>query len=121
MFSVCILFVRENGFVYVTLKWFIGNIEREIKERFVTLKKKVEASIGRKREKKKWTPPVNSLVGPTCEQSCGAHHEQYMCPLRTVCGPHFEQYCGPILQYLRPTSGPQTVAPPLRARQFLAL
>ena len=39
MFSVCILFVRENGFVYVTLKWFIGNIGREIKERFVTLKK----------------------------------------------------------------------------------
>ena len=40
MFSVCILFVRENGFVYVTLKWFIGNIEREIKERFVMLKKR---------------------------------------------------------------------------------
>ena len=39
MFSVCILFIRENGFVYVTLKWFIGNIGRKIKERFVTLKK----------------------------------------------------------------------------------
>ena len=39
VFSVCILFVRENIFVYVMLKWFIGNIGREIKERFVTLKK----------------------------------------------------------------------------------
>ena len=40
MFSVCILFVRENGFVYVTLKWFIGNIGREVHERFVMLKER---------------------------------------------------------------------------------
>ena len=40
MFSVCILFVREIIFVYVTLKWFIGNIGREVQEIFVTLKKR---------------------------------------------------------------------------------
>ena len=40
MFSICILFVRENGFVYVMLKWFIENIGREVKERFVTLKER---------------------------------------------------------------------------------
>ena len=40
MFSICILFVRENGFVYVTLKWFIGNIGRGVQERFVMLKER---------------------------------------------------------------------------------
>ena len=113
MFSVCILFVRENGFVYVTLKWFIGNIEREIKERFVTLKKKVEASIGRKRERKSgphlstamWAPPLGSLVGPTMNSMsivappvnslCGAQLEQYTGPLRTVCRPTLNSIVDP--------------------------
>ena len=40
VFSVCILFVREIIFVYITLKWFIGNIGREVQERFVTLKER---------------------------------------------------------------------------------
>ena len=40
MFNICILFVRENGFVYAMLKWFIRNIGREAKERFVTLKER---------------------------------------------------------------------------------
>ena len=71
MFSVCILFVRKNGFVYVTLKWFIENIRRKVKERFVTLKKNdVEATIGRKREKNSG-PHYEQSCGPTCEQYAG--------------------------------------------------
>ena len=96
MFSICILFVRENGFVYVTLKWFIGNIGREIKERFVTLKK-VEASIERKRERKSGPHLSTAMWAPPMGQSCGAHHEQY-----EHCGPTREQsFVGPSLTSIR--------------------
>ena len=79
---------------------------------YVKRKKWVEASIGRKRERKSgphlstaMAPPMGSFVGPTMNSMsivgppvnslCGAQLEQYTGPLRTVCRPTLNSIVDP--------------------------